>query len=120
MRAMIFQMLRAYLDREIDFDTFEDRVILLAWESQGADLDTVDQVAAEIACVKDGVLDEDTFRARIGEMAAQGTDMVWQIYLLPKESRTSIRTIQHSSDTCLSYQEPAGTVNHHLSLRLEL
>ena len=71
MRATIFQMLRAYLDDEIDFDTFEDRFVPLAWESRGADLDTVDQVTAEIACVKDGVLDEDTFRARMSEIVAQ-------------------------------------------------
>ena len=73
MSAMIFQMLRAYLDGKIDFDTFEDRFVPLAWESRGADLDTVDRVTAEIACVKDGVLDEDTFRSRMSEIVAQPT-----------------------------------------------
>lgn len=71
MRAMTFQIIRAYLDGEIDFDTFEDRFVPLAWELHGADLDTVDQVTAEIACVKDGVLDEDTFRSRMSEVVAQ-------------------------------------------------
>lgn len=73
MRTTIFQTLRAYLGDEIDFDTFEDRFVPLAWKSRGADLDIVDQVTAEISCVKDGVLDEDTFRARMSEVVAQPT-----------------------------------------------
>ncbi len=118
MSTAISQILKAYLDGHIDFDTFEDRLIPLAWESHGADLDTVDQVAAEVACVKDGVLDEVTFRARIGDIVARCSDIVWPIYLLAEESQTSIRTGQHGSEICLNYQEPVGTVDHHLSVKL--
>ena len=83
MSAMISQMLRAHLDGDIDFDTFEDRFVRLAWESHGADLHTVDQVTAEIACVKDGTLDEGTFRARISEVVESSTRIESDIQKLP-------------------------------------
>ena len=53
MNARILEILRSYLIGDIDFNTLEDRVIPLAWEVDDEYRDFVDQIAVEIAYVKD-------------------------------------------------------------------
>ena len=69
MRDEILAMLGAYADGAVDLDSLEDSVIPLMWEADGSDLDLIDRVAAEMACVKDGSVDEATFRVRAREIA---------------------------------------------------
>ena len=68
MNARILEILRSYLIGDIDFNTLEDRVIPLAWEVDDEDRDFVDQIAVEIAYVKDDTSDEVLFRVRIADM----------------------------------------------------
>ena len=62
-------MLRRYLDRDIDFDTLENYIIDLAPNAEGELRDLLDQIAVEIFYVWDGVSDETLFRERIPELA---------------------------------------------------
>ena len=68
--ANILELLTSYSMGNLDFESLEDHVIPLAWEDNCPAQDVVDQVAAEIALVKDGASDEETFRARVGEIVA--------------------------------------------------
>ena len=68
--ARIRKLLTSYSIGELDFESLEDLVIPLAWEQDGPARDVVDQVAAEIALVKDGTSDEAMFRERIWEIVA--------------------------------------------------
>ena len=68
MNSRVFEILRSYLIGDIDFDTLEDRVIPLAWEVDGEDRDLVDQIAVEIAYVKDDASDENLFRVRVADL----------------------------------------------------
>ena len=68
MNSSILELLSSYLIGDLDFDSFEDLVIPLAWEADGPEQDLIDRIAAEIALVKDGVSDETMFRARIEEI----------------------------------------------------
>ena len=65
----ILAMLSAYADGAADLGSLEDSVIPLMWDADGADLDLLDRVAAEMACVKDGTVDEATFRVRMRGIA---------------------------------------------------
>ena len=70
MNSRILQLLTSYSIGEMDFESLEDLVIPLAWGEDNVVQDVVDRVAAEIALVKDGASDEETFRASIGEIVA--------------------------------------------------
>ena len=61
-------MLRRYLDGDIDFDTLGNYVIDLAPNAEGELRDLLDQIAVEIFYVWDGVSDETLFRQRIPEL----------------------------------------------------
>ena len=61
-------MLRHYLDGDIDFDTLGNYVIDLAPNAEGELRDLLDQIAVEIFYVWDGVSDETLFRERIPEL----------------------------------------------------
>ena len=74
--ARIRKLLTSYSIGELDFESLEDLVIPLAWEQDGPAEDVVDQVAAEIALVKDGASDEETFRARIGEIVVSPSHLL--------------------------------------------
>ena len=68
-------MVRLYLIGDIDFDTLEDRLLPLAWNSQSEEeMDAVDLILAEICCVKDGVSDEDLFRERMAYLVGPDDD----------------------------------------------
>ena len=77
MDAVILEMLRSYLNGDFDFDSLENRIIPLAWEVDGGDRDLVDQIAVEIAYVKDELSDEATFKARVAEIAALQRDVMF-------------------------------------------
>ena len=49
------------LNRDIDLDALEYRVITLAWDDEFEDQDLVDQIAVELVYIKDGVSDEAIF-----------------------------------------------------------
>ena len=61
-------MLKRYLDGDIDFDALGNYVIDLAPNSEGELRDLLDQIAVEIFYVWDGVSDETLFRERIPEL----------------------------------------------------
>ena len=69
MNSRVLELLNGYLIGDLDFDSFEDLVIPLAWESDSPAQDVVDQIAAEIALVKDGASDDATFRVRVAGIA---------------------------------------------------
>ena len=69
MTDKILETLRLYLIGDIDLDSLEDRIIPFAWDTEFTDQDLIDQIAVEIAYIKDGVSDESTFRKRIAEIA---------------------------------------------------
>ncbi len=64
------EALRLYLSGDIDIEALEERVISLAWDAEFEDQHLIDQVAIELSYIKDGVSDEDAFRARIAKMIA--------------------------------------------------
>ena len=68
--ANILELLTSYSMGDLDLESLEDLVIPLAWGDEGPAKNLVDRVAAEIAMVKDGASDEETFRARVGEIVA--------------------------------------------------
>ena len=61
-------MLRRYLDGNIDFDTLGNYVIDLAPNAEGELRNLLDQIAIEIFYVWDGVSDETLFRERVPEL----------------------------------------------------
>ena len=67
--ANILELLTSYSMGDLDFESLEDHVIPLAWVD-GPAQDVIDQIAAEIALVKDGASDEAMFRARVEEIVA--------------------------------------------------
>ena len=60
-------IVRRYLDGDIDFDTLGNYVIDLVPNAEGELRDLLDQIAVEIFYVWDGVSDETLFRERIPE-----------------------------------------------------
>ena len=66
-------MLRRYLDGDIDFDTLGNYVIDLAPNAEGELRDLLDQIAVEIFYIWDGVSDETLFRQRIPELVGLET-----------------------------------------------
>ena len=69
MTDKVLETLRLYLLGDIDLDSLEDRIIPFAWDTEFADQDLIDQIAVEIAYIKDGVSDESLFKARMAEIA---------------------------------------------------
>ena len=67
-------MLRRYLDEDIDFDTLGNYVIALAPNAKGEPRDLLDQIAVEIFYIWDGVSDETLFRERIPELVGLERD----------------------------------------------
>ena len=65
MDKRVLEILRLYLKGDIDFDSLEDQVVLLAFKADAQDGQLVYEVLAEIAYVKDKVSDESTFKTRI-------------------------------------------------------
>ena len=65
MDKRVLEILRLYLSGDIDFDSLEDQVVLLAFKADDHDGQLVYEVLAEIAYVKDKVSDESTFKTRI-------------------------------------------------------
>ena len=69
------ETLRLYLNDKIDFDTLEDRLILIAFDPQNQEeQDAADLVFAEFFCVRDGVSDEALFRERMAELVGPEDD----------------------------------------------
>ena len=64
MDKSVLEILRLYLSGDIDFDSLEDQVVLLAFKADDQDGQLVYEVLAEIAYVKDEVSDETTFKTR--------------------------------------------------------
>ena len=64
------EALNLYLSGDIGIDALEERVISLAWDAEFEDQRLIDQVAIELSYIKDGVSDEDAFRARVAKIAA--------------------------------------------------
>ena len=71
MRDNVLEALKLYLNRDIDLDSLEYRVITLAWDDELEDQDLVDRIAVELVYIKDGVSDESIFRTRMAEIASQ-------------------------------------------------
>ena len=67
----VLEALRLYLNRDIDLDALEYRVITLAWDDEFEDQDLVDQIAVKLVYIKDGVSDESIFRTRMAEIASR-------------------------------------------------
>ena len=67
MDKRVLEILRLYLSGDIDFDSLEDQVVLLAFKGDDQDGQLVYEVLAEIAYVKDKVSDESTFKTRVAE-----------------------------------------------------
>ena len=66
MRDQILQSIRAYVADEINIGALESAVIPILWETDDeATLNVIHRVAAELCMVKDGVLYESEFRARM-------------------------------------------------------
>ncbi len=74
MKDTILNILEQYLVGEMDIDALEDQVIPLAWSVEGEDADLIDEFAAELAYVKDGVSDEGMFRERVVGLVARHQD----------------------------------------------
>ena len=65
------EILRLYLNCDMDFDTLENRIISLAWDPDGReDQILIDTVLVEIFYIWDGVSDESLFRERVAEVIA--------------------------------------------------
>ncbi len=71
-----FDVLELYLNGDIDFDALEERIVTLSWDPEHEDHDLVGLVLIEICYIKDGVSDEEIFRARVAEAAAPMRDVV--------------------------------------------
>lgn len=71
-----FDVLKLYLNGDIDLDALEERIVPLAWVPEFEDHELVGIVLTEIAYIKDGVSDEEIFRARVAEAAAPMHDVV--------------------------------------------
>ena len=74
MDEKVLEILRLYLSGELDFDSLEDRVVVIAFaaDDRGRQLvSIVYEVLAEIAYVKDRVLDEATFKTRMAGIVAR-------------------------------------------------
>ena len=64
-------ILRLYLNDDIDFDTLENRIISLAWNpDEREDQLLIDTILVEIFYIWDNVSDECLFRDRIAELIA--------------------------------------------------
>ena len=61
-------MLKSYLDGDVDFGSLENYVIDLAPNAEGELRRLLDQIAVEIFYVRDGVSNESLFRERIPEL----------------------------------------------------
>ena len=72
----VIEALRLYLNRDIDLDALEYRVITLAWDDEFEDQELVDRIAVELVYIKDGVSDETIFRTRVAEIASQVPSVV--------------------------------------------
>ena len=64
------EVLKLYLNGDIDIDALEERVISLAWDAEFEDQRLIDKVAIELSYIKDGGSDEAVFRARVAKIAA--------------------------------------------------
>ena len=71
MKDKILEVLREYLSGGMDIDALEDQVIPLAWSVEGEDADLIDEIAAELAYIKDRVLDESVFKTRMAGIVAR-------------------------------------------------
>ena len=61
-------ILRLYLNGDIDFDTLENRIISLAWNPDEREEQLlIDTILVEIFYIWDNVSDESLFRERISE-----------------------------------------------------
>ncbi len=70
MTDFVLETLKLYLDGQIDLVTLEDRIIPLAWNADCDGRDIIDQIAIEMAYVRDNVSDEDLFKARVSKLGA--------------------------------------------------
>ncbi|MCY4652451.1 MAG: hypothetical protein OXC95_04715 [Dehalococcoidia bacterium] len=71
MTDVIPEIIRLYLNDDIDLDTLEYRVILFAWDDDFEDQELLDEILFELIYIKDGVSDETIFRTRVAEIASQ-------------------------------------------------
>jgi hypothetical protein len=71
MDKRVLEILRLYLNGEMDLDSLEDQVVRLAFKADDQDSQLVYEVLAEIAYVKDKVSDEPTFTDRIGGIVTE-------------------------------------------------
>ena len=69
MTGEVPDILRLYLNDDIDFDALEDRLLPFAFDPQDEDeRDMVDLVFAEFYCVRDGTSSEDLFKERVAQL----------------------------------------------------
>ena len=68
----VLETLRIYLTGGMEFNSLEDRIVRLAFRADDREGRLVYEILAEIAYVKDGVLDEAIFRARIANIVRKG------------------------------------------------
>ena len=75
MDKRVLEILRLYLNGEMDFDSLEDQVVRIAFKADDQDGQIVYEVLAEIAYVKDRVSDGPTFTDRIGDIVTEAESM---------------------------------------------
>ena len=63
--------LQLYLDGAIDFESFEDQIVWMAFDAEAMEGAIVFELLAEIIYVRDGVSDEDMFRKRAGKLLSE-------------------------------------------------
>ena len=60
--------LELYLNDSIDFEAFEDRIVWMAFDAEAMEGAIVFELLAEIIYVRDGLSNDETFRARAGKL----------------------------------------------------
>ena len=62
------QSLELYLNGAIDFETFEDQIVWLAFDAEATEEAIVFELLTEIIYVRDGLSDDEMFRARANKL----------------------------------------------------
>ena len=68
MNDQLLSLLSLYIDGKITAEVIDTWIALNIWDATGHDRDLIDQVAVELAYLKDGLSDESDFRTRMAEI----------------------------------------------------
>lgn len=68
MTDQLLSLLSLYIDGNIVEEDIDNWIALNIWDATGHDRDLIDQVAVELAYLKDGLSDESAFRTRLAEI----------------------------------------------------